>query len=185
MSNYDKIRAKLQDRLQELSSRLDAIEGELESHTTRDWEDLATEREGDEVLERLGQTGAQEVARITAALGRIDAGTYGMCGSCGDQISLARLEAVPTAVLCRDCAAEAASSGAIGEEKRMDIYEKKAELLARINNAGEERHEFLPELQGLVRELESNGNTVSANIKYMVAELEDEAREAEMDNFPV
>lgn len=67
----------------------------------------------------------------------------------------------------------------------MDIYEKKAELLARINNAGEERHEFLPELQGLVRELESNGNTVSANIKYMVAEMEDEVREAEMDNFPV
>lgn len=67
----------------------------------------------------------------------------------------------------------------------MDIYEKKADLLARINAAGEDRHEMLPELQGLVNELESHGNTVSANLKYMLAELEDEAREADMDNFPV
>lgn len=67
----------------------------------------------------------------------------------------------------------------------MDIYEKKADLIARINAGGEDRHEMLPELQGLVRELESHGNTISANLKYMLAELEDEAREAEMDNFPV
>jgi DnaK suppressor protein len=37
---------------------------------------------------------------IDDALRRIDAGTYGMCGVCGGEIPLARLDAVPWASLC-------------------------------------------------------------------------------------
>lgn len=37
------------------------------------------------------------------ALSRIDAGTYGMCGSCGQPIGKARLMAFPRAVLCVRC----------------------------------------------------------------------------------
>ena len=37
------------------------------------------------------------------ALGRIDAGTYGVCESCGQPIGKARLRAFPQATLCVTC----------------------------------------------------------------------------------
>jgi DnaK suppressor protein len=37
------------------------------------------------------------------ALGRIDAGTYGVCESCGKPIGKARLQAFPRATLCVAC----------------------------------------------------------------------------------
>ena len=37
------------------------------------------------------------------ALGRIDAGTYGVCESCGKPIGKARLLAFPRATLCVEC----------------------------------------------------------------------------------
>ncbi len=37
------------------------------------------------------------------ALGRIDAGTYGVCDSCGQPIGKARLQAFPQATLCVTC----------------------------------------------------------------------------------
>ena len=37
------------------------------------------------------------------ALGRIDAGTYGVCESCGQPIGKARLQAFPQATLCVTC----------------------------------------------------------------------------------
>ena len=46
---------------------------------------------------------AETVARIDAALSRIDAGTYGRCEECDDEIADARLRALPFALRCRDC----------------------------------------------------------------------------------
>jgi DnaK suppressor protein len=43
------------------------------------------------------------VAVIDAALARMDAGTYGMCTSCGRPIGAERLQALPAAALCIDC----------------------------------------------------------------------------------
>lgn len=43
------------------------------------------------------------VAEIDAALGRVDAGTYGTCEACHQPIPEARLEAVPEATLCVGC----------------------------------------------------------------------------------
>ena len=44
-----------------------------------------------------------ELGDIEAALERIDADTYGQCTDCGVSISLARLNAYPTAKRCIDC----------------------------------------------------------------------------------
>lgn len=72
-----------------------------------DWDDSATEREGDEVLERLGSSGQAEIARIRAALRRLDAGEYGLCLRCGEAIPEGRLALLPDAALCARCAATA------------------------------------------------------------------------------
>lgn len=41
---------------------------------------------------------------IKTALARMDAGTYGKCENCGQDIPFERLEARPTASLCMNCA---------------------------------------------------------------------------------
>ena len=41
-------KAQLEARLADLKGRLQGIETELDSHQSADWEELATEREGDE-----------------------------------------------------------------------------------------------------------------------------------------
>jgi len=46
----------------------------------------------------------QHLARIDSALARIEAGTYGECVRCGEEISEKRLLADLTVTLCIDCA---------------------------------------------------------------------------------
>jgi DnaK suppressor protein len=43
------------------------------------------------------------IKKIDESIGRIEAGEYGYCDSCGVEIGLKRLEARPTATLCIDC----------------------------------------------------------------------------------
>jgi DnaK suppressor protein len=45
-----------------------------------------------------------ELADIDHALARITNGSYGVCRNCGKRITVARLDARPTAELCIDCA---------------------------------------------------------------------------------
>ena len=45
-----------------------------------------------------------ELAEVDRALARIADGTYGVCTNCGKRITVARLDARPTAELCIDCA---------------------------------------------------------------------------------
>lgn len=98
-------KAALETRLADLTARLTEIGAELESHDAKDWEDLATEREGDEVLEHMGLSAQQEIRQIEAALRRITLGTYGECARCGVEITPERLDLLPYTPFCRDCAA--------------------------------------------------------------------------------
>ena len=97
-------RATMMARLEELDQRLHEIEDELDSHNSKDWEELAVEREEDEVLEQMGTSGQAEIAMIHAALKRMDAGEYGICVQCGGEISAERLDVLPYTPLCRTCA---------------------------------------------------------------------------------
>ena len=45
-----------------------------------------------------------ELGRVESALRRLDAGTYGACETCGNPIAPERLEAIPWAPTCIDCA---------------------------------------------------------------------------------
>jgi RNA polymerase-binding transcription factor DksA len=105
MKTLEEYRASLMSRLAELDSRLHQIEAELDEPHSKDWEESAVEREGDEVLEQLGQSGQEEIARIRAALGRIREGSYGKCVQCGDDIQPERLNTLPATPLCHSCAA--------------------------------------------------------------------------------
>ena len=43
------------------------------------------------------------IAMLTAALRRVDEDEFGFCLSCGEEISIKRLEIDPTVTLCVDC----------------------------------------------------------------------------------
>lgn len=105
MASVEDRKAQLKARLKELDVRLHGIEDELEAHNNRDAEDMAVEREEDEVLEGLGNSGVVEIRMIGAALMRITEGTYGECVKCGDTISEARLDVLPYTPFCKTCAA--------------------------------------------------------------------------------
>ncbi len=48
----------------------------------------------------------QQLQQIEAAILRHKAGTYGRCGGCGEEIPLARLQALPFAQRCAPCQEE-------------------------------------------------------------------------------
>ena len=77
------------------------MESDLRKPQNPDWEERATETEGDEVLETLDSSTLEEVKQIEAALKRVDAGTYGVCLRCGQSVGDERLEAVPHAATCQ------------------------------------------------------------------------------------
>ena len=104
MRDFTARQTQLETRLAELDARVHNIEDQLDDPVTKDWEDGAIEREGDEVLESMGSQGLKEMEMIRAALGRIEDGTYGDCAKCGDEISDERLDVVPHTPLCRTCA---------------------------------------------------------------------------------
>lgn len=107
MKDVAKFQQALLKRLSELDSRLHEIEDELEAPRSKDWEEMAVEREGEEVLESLGHAGQDEIRGIRAALRRIQDGEYGYCVKCGDEISDERLGVLPAAALCKTCASKA------------------------------------------------------------------------------
>lgn len=63
---------------------------------------IAFEREQ---LALLRDGARRRVDDISAALRRLDEGSYGICTFCGARIADERLAAIPTALACFDCAA--------------------------------------------------------------------------------
>ena len=53
---------------------------------------------------QLAEVESRELAKINEALERIRSGRYGKCDACGGNIKAARLQAVPHATECIDCA---------------------------------------------------------------------------------
>lgn len=95
-------RAQLEKRQKYLVLRLENIEDELDDTPDPDWEEQAAASESDEMLEDLGNSGQTELRAIEAALARMDAGDYGVCVTCGEDISEERLDVLPHTPFCKD-----------------------------------------------------------------------------------
>jgi DnaK suppressor protein len=67
-------------------------------------------------LSQLGEVEQREVAQIDAALQRLEAGKYGTCRDCGEEIDPGRLEALPFALDCADCAGRREDAQALQRE---------------------------------------------------------------------
>lgn len=101
---HDALKLELEQRLAMLQARLASIKNDVTREHSGDSAEQAQERENDEVVDAIGNETAQSIRAVQAALERIAAGTYGICGSCGQQIAPGRLKAVPEATRCVNCA---------------------------------------------------------------------------------
>jgi RNA polymerase-binding transcription factor DksA len=104
MQDIAEIRKRLEARLETLGARIEGIKDELRAPPNPDFEEQATEAEGDEVLEGLEESVLTEIMQIRTALERMRDGSYGECVQCGEAIAEKRLEAIPHATLCINCA---------------------------------------------------------------------------------
>jgi DnaK suppressor protein len=107
MSQYENLTRSLHARLHEMQSRVAQIEDDICAPEDADLSEQAVLDADDEQLEALDEAGLAEIDAIQATLARIEHGTYGVCTKCGVAIDPARLEAMPTAALCIECATDA------------------------------------------------------------------------------
>ena len=105
------------DQLSQLRARLEALVRDLATQI-EDTREGAQPVDLDEPIGRVSRMDAiqeqnmvqanrsaaqQRIVQARAALERLDAGDYGECASCGEDIPAARLEATPEAAFCLDC----------------------------------------------------------------------------------
>ncbi len=102
--SHEALRAKLEQKKQELSARLERISANLRRGYEADSKERAKQLEDNEVVDALGNEARAEIAKISAALHRMDSGDFGTCSKCGAPIKPGRLEAYPYADECIDCA---------------------------------------------------------------------------------
>lgn len=97
-------RERLEALATEYRVRAAAIERDLSREHAQSYSEQATERQNDMVLQGLLADARAGLKEVQEALARVDEGTYGECAKCGELINTARLEALPAALLCINCA---------------------------------------------------------------------------------
>ena len=111
MANHTAIKRELEEKLDKLVARVKEIDADLSEHPEEDWEERATETEGDEVLSSVGNLSLDEIEQIRHALHQIEAGTYGICEMCSKPIGVKRLQVMPYARLCIKCKSKEEATG--------------------------------------------------------------------------
>lgn len=76
---------------------------DLNERSGGDVVDFALDSAQDEISSQLAEVESRELSNIDKALERMREGTYGLCEACGNKIPVARLQALPYAVLCIEC----------------------------------------------------------------------------------
>ena len=123
-SRYNELRKMLEDRRREL---VNAVQDKIrdvraDGNKERDVLDQGESSEVDiqeDIEFALIQMKSETLNKIDAALRRLEEGSYGDCFECGEEISEARLRALPFAVRCKEC------------EEARETAEQRERMLAR------------------------------------------------------
>lgn len=94
------MRTQILSRIENLSNDKRRKYGALDA----DFEEQAVQIMNDEVVDSLDEMERAELDKINNALVHIQNKTYGICASCGVEISQKRLNARPFSITCIDCA---------------------------------------------------------------------------------
>jgi len=99
------LRARLLDDMSQMEN------GALEDHTRTtsiptDTEELGSDSADQELTLSLLGSERDGLDQIESAIGRIEDGSYGRCEKCGGKIPKSRLDAIPYAAQCVQCASQ-------------------------------------------------------------------------------
>jgi RNA polymerase-binding transcription factor len=107
---YEDLKQILEDRrreiLSEVKGKIRDVRTEGSSSKLNEVFDAGESSEADiqeDIEFALIQMKAETLNKINEALTRLEEGAYGNCFECGEEISEARLRALPFAVRCKDC----------------------------------------------------------------------------------
>ena len=116
--------------LQEIVGSQNEVEPSLEDRES-ELEESAQKDRMTRLESSLTERGQTLLRQIDDALERIDAGTFGECERCGNDIGRGRLKAMPTAALCIDCATAVEKRqrllGANGDVERLPFKDDEIE----------------------------------------------------------
>jgi DnaK suppressor protein len=106
-NRYNELKKMLEDRRRELMSdvqgRMRDVRGTDKDRDVLDQGESSEVDIQEDIEFALIQMKSETLNKVDAALRRLDEGTYGGCFECGEEISEARLRALPFAVRCKDC----------------------------------------------------------------------------------
>ena len=107
-TRYNELKKMLDNRRRELMAEVQGRMRDVrtEGNKERDALDQGESSEVDiqeDIELALIQMKSETLNKINDALGRLEAGTYGNCFECGEEIAEKRLRALPFAVRCKDC----------------------------------------------------------------------------------
>lgn len=103
---YEEIKKDLEKQRETLLADAGVILGSglnQGNETLTDLGDQASAEADQNFILRLREREQKLLKKIDEAIDRINEGTFGICESCGGQISVKRLKARPVTTLCIDC----------------------------------------------------------------------------------
>ena len=122
-TRYDELKRMLQERQRELTQEVQGrirgvrADGAEKPHEVMDQGETSEVDIQEDIELALIQMKAETLNKINEALARLETGRYGLCFECGEEISEARLRALPFAVRCKDC--EEARENAANRERML------------------------------------------------------------------
>jgi DnaK suppressor protein len=102
--DQDKLKSQLLEAKAKLEKRVTTIHNHARKPLEADSSEQAAQLGNVAVVSALETEATQELADIDAALQRIKDGTYGICDTCGENISEQRLAVRPESFECVECA---------------------------------------------------------------------------------
>ena len=107
-SRYTELKKMLEHRRRELTNQ---VQGKIRDARSDNGKDREVLDQGDsseidiqdDIEFALIQMKSETLGKVNEALRRLDENTYGNCFECGDEITEARLRALPFAVRCKEC----------------------------------------------------------------------------------
>jgi DnaK suppressor protein len=122
-SRYEELKRMLEERQRELTTEVQGrirgvrADGAEKPHDVMDQGETSEVDIQEDIELALIQMKAETLNKINEALARLETGRYGFCFECGEEISEARLRALPFAVRCKDC--EEARENAANRERML------------------------------------------------------------------
>lgn len=115
-SDIEKLRSILEQQLRGLQADAGNLQAVSASSALADVNDQATLESERSFELRIKDRERKLIGKVQDALRKIGDGSYGICESCGEPISVKRLQARPVTTYCINCKAEQEA-----EEKREEV----------------------------------------------------------------